>query len=104
MGILHDLLAKLHLVRENAQQLADPEAAEAKAHSSFLSEAADVIHGLEARVKALEESLFGLKPTEAQPEVAQNTGSAVAPEAPTSPASNGAVPPAAADSATQSAA
>lgn len=82
MGILHEMLAKIHLAHDNALALADPQRVKTEAHHGFFAEVADLVHALEARVESIEHALFGAQEQEAQPEVAQNTGSGVAPVAP----------------------
>lgn len=80
MGILHEMLAKIHLAHDNALAMADPEAVKTQAHHGFFAEVADLVHALEARVLVIEHSLFG--PEKAQAAVAENTGSGAAPVAP----------------------
>lgn len=86
MGILHDMLAKIHLASDNALQLADPKAAQTEANHGFLAEVADMVHGLESRIVALETSLFGTKQAETPAEApapaaeAPNVAAAVAGE------------------------
>jgi hypothetical protein len=85
MGILHEMLAKIHLAHDNALAMADPEAVKTQAHHGFFAEVANLVHALEARVMVIEHSLFGepeQEPQQAQPEVAENTGSGAAPVAP----------------------
>lgn len=81
MGILHEMLAKIHLAHDNALAMADPEAVKTQAHHGFFAEVADLVHALEQRVLVIEHSLFG-EPEKAQPAVAENTGSGAAPVTP----------------------
>jgi hypothetical protein len=105
MGILHEMLAKIHLAHDNALAMADPEAVKTQAHHGFFAEVADLVHSLEARVLVIEHSLFG-EPEQAQPAVAENnTGSGAAPVAPERDAASDSTAPssAAAGTATPSA-
>ena len=73
MGILHDLLDKIHHAHDNALQLADPARAKTEAHHGFFQMTADLVHSLEARIEAVEHALFG------SPEPAQAAAPAPAP-------------------------
>ena len=64
MGILHDMLDKIHAAHDQALQLADPKQAAASAHRGFFEATADLVHSLEARIVEIEHALFGTKELE----------------------------------------
>lgn len=79
MGILHDMLDKIHAAHDQALQLADPKQAAASAHRGFFEATADLVHSLEARIVEIEHALFGAP---AEPEAAPAATSAPIPAEP----------------------
>jgi hypothetical protein len=79
MGILHDLLKDIHLVHDNALALADPAKATTAAHHGFFGATADLVHGLESRVLAIENALFGEQTSAPATPVTEPTPPAPAP-------------------------
>ena len=109
MSLLRALVAEFDAIRANLHNVVNPEQALAAKTEKIWRELVEKMHELERRIEALVEPTkpadTAAATAQAQPAVAQNTGSGAAPEAPAAtPASDGAAqPPAAAGTAPEQA-
>lgn len=91
MSVLHGLVAEFDALKARFHDLIEPHKTLGDKAEEIWRAVVDSVHDLEARLADIEMRLIDTRIASAQPEVAQNTGSGVAPEAPkAAPASDGA--------------